>query len=179
MNGGSYRFSLCAAALGVLLGATPVRAEQEQANSQVGVIQPLSFIKTEDLDFGTVLAGTTAGTVTITPAGARTATGGVTLFGASGHQPAEFAGWGQFNQRVDVSVGSNSIWIYGPGNRMRVRTFIIGSTPTAQLTTNPRSFRISAANGAFRFPVGATLEVGANQAPGSYSGVWFITLNYQ
>ena len=27
--------------------------------------------------------------------------------------------------------------------------------------------------------VGATLDVGANQAPGHYSGTWTITLNYQ
>mgnify|MGYP000524075801 FL=1 len=86
---------------------------------------------------------------------------------------------GAFNQRVQVSLGSNSIFLTGPGVRMRARTFVIGSTPTAVLTTTPRVFRIAGATGAFRFPVGATLEVGANQAPGTYRGTWTITLNYQ
>jgi hypothetical protein len=86
---------------------------------------------------------------------------------------------GVYNQRVQVSLGSNSIFIYGPGARMRVRTFVIGSTPTAVLTTTPTVFRIAGPTGAFRFPVGATLEVGANQVPGTYSGTWTITLNYQ
>ena len=61
---------------------------------------------------------------------------------------------------------------------MRVRTFVVGSTPTAILTTTPTRFRIAAANGIFTFPLGATLEVGANQAPGKYTGNWSITLNY-
>ena len=61
---------------------------------------------------------------------------------------------------------------------MRVRTFVIGSTPTAVLTTTPTRFRIAALNGVFNFPIGATLEVGANQAPGFYTGTWSITLNY-
>ncbi|MGC1469647.1 MAG: DUF4402 domain-containing protein [Sphingorhabdus sp.] len=150
----------------------------EQGRSQVGVVTPLSFIQTEELHFGQIFASNTAGTVTVAPNGSRTRTGGVTLFGTI-HQPAEFAGMGAFNQRVQVSLGSNSIFLTGPGVRMRARTFVIGSTPTAVLTTTPRVFRIGGPTGAFRFPVGATLEVGANQAPGTYRGTWTITLNYQ
>lgn len=150
----------------------------EQGQSQVGVVTPLSFIQTEELHFGQIFASNTAGTVTVAPDGSRTRTGGVTLFGTI-HQPAEFAGMGVFNQRVQVSLGSNTIFLTGPGVRMRARTFVIGSTPTAVLTTTPRVFRIGGPTGAFRFPVGATLEVGANQAPGTYRGTWTITLNYQ
>jgi Domain of unknown function (DUF4402) len=61
---------------------------------------------------------------------------------------------------------------------MRVHTFVMGSTPTAVLTTTPRRFRINSATGVFAFPVGATLDVAANQAPGKYTGTWSITLNY-
>ena len=150
----------------------------EQGQSQVGVVTPLSFIQTEELHFGQIFASNTAGTVTVAPDGSRTRTGGVTLFGTI-HQPAEFAGMGVFNQRVQVSLGSNTIFLTGPGVRMRARTFVIGSTPTAVLTTTPRVFRIGGPTGAFRFPVGATLEVGANQVPGTYRGTWTITLNYQ
>jgi len=62
--------------------------------------------------------------------------------------------------------------------RMRARTFEIGSTPTAILSTSPTRFRITSPLGNYNFPVGATLEVGANQAPGNYSGTFTVTLNY-
>jgi spore coat protein U-like protein len=168
-------FAVCSS---YMCSAAFAQTAVEQGQSQVGVVTPLSFIQTEELHFGQIFASNTAGTVTVAPDGSRTRTGGVTLFGTI-HQPAEFAGMGVFNQRVQVSLGSNTIFLTGPGVRMRARTFVIGSTPTAVLTTTPRVFRIGGPTGAFRFPVGATLEVGANQAPGTYRGTWTITLNYQ
>lgn len=141
------------------------------------VLRPLSFFKVNDLDFGDLIASGTAGTVRLAPDGSRSTTGGVTLAG-SGGAPARFAGLGSYNRQVNISLGSNSIWITGPGERMRVRNFEIGSTPTAILSTSPTRFRIASTLGSYNFPVGATLEVNANQAPGDYSGSFTITLNY-
>ncbi len=155
----------------------PAHAETVQGNAEITIVRPLSFVIDDNLDFGSLIPGTVPGVVTMTPTGARTATGGIVLVGG-GHTPATFAGQGTFNQRVDVSLGSNTIFITGPGIPMRVRTFVVGSTPTAVLTTAPTRFRIAATNGVFAFPIGATLEVGANQAPGKYTGTWSITLNY-
>ncbi len=166
------------AALAAALASVPAHADVETANAEITIVRPLSFVIDDNLDFGRLIPGTVAGTVTITPAGARTATGGIVLVGSGGHKAASFAGQGTFNQRVDISLGANSIFITGPGAAMRVRTFVIGSTPTAVITTAPTRFRISAANGIFAFPIGATLEVGANQAAGTYTGNWSITLNY-
>lgn len=167
-----------AATLGVTLAAVPAYADTDSATGQVAVLRPLEFIKIEDLNFGQIIPGATAGTVTLAPDGTRTRTGGVTLVGNT-HKAAEFAGWGTYNQRVDVSLGSNTILITGPGPAMQVNTFVIGSTPTAVLTTTPRRFRIAALNGLFQFPVGARLNVAANQPGGTYTGNWTITLNYQ
>jgi hypothetical protein len=163
----------------LVLGFTtaPASAAPTQGDAEVAVVTPLSFINYENLDFGTVIRSATAGTVILAPNGTRTLTGGVSLASGS-HQPASFAGRGAFNQRVDISLGSNTIVLTGPGAPMRVRDFVIGSTPTAILSTAPLRFRIAAANGIFAFPIGATLEVGANQALGQYSGTWSITLNY-
>jgi Domain of unknown function (DUF4402) len=169
---------LAAFSMAGLAGVCPAWADQSTADAQIAIVRPLEFIRVENLDFGQVIKGSTAGTVTITPAGVRTKTGGVTLIG-TGFQPAEFAGMGTNNQRVDVSLGANQIFLTGPGAPMRVHTFVMGSTPTAVLTTTPRRFRINSATGIFVFPVGATLDVGANQTPGTYSGTWTITLNYQ
>jgi hypothetical protein len=158
--------------------AMPAHADTKQGNAEITIVRPLSFVIDDNLDFGNVIRGTTAGTVIVAPNGARTSTGGVILANGGGHKAASFAGRGTNNQRVDISLGAPSILIVGPGAPMRVHTFVLGSTPTAVLTTTPQRFRINSATGVFAFPVGATLDVAANQAPGKYTGTWTITLNY-
>ena len=158
--------------------ASPALAQASaEGQADAIVLRPLSFFKVDDLDFGSIIASATAGTVRIAPDGTRTRTGGATLAG-NDSQPARFAGLGTPNRQVNISLGANSIWITGPGPRMRVRDFEIGSTPTAILSTTPTRFTIASALGNYNFPVGATLEVGANQAPGDYAGTFTITLNY-
>lgn len=172
-----HRLVVAAAALGASM-ANPAQAKTQPGDAEITVVRPLSFVIDDGIDFGNVVRGTTAGTVTVAPNGTRTKTGGVTLANGGGHKPASFAGFGAFNQRVDISLGANSIFLTGPGAPMRVHDFVVGSTPTAVLTTTPLRFRIAAANGIFVFPVGATLDVAANQAPGKYTGIWVINLNY-
>jgi Domain of unknown function (DUF4402) len=173
------------AAIGVLLGGAALAASGSAAaqttatgRSEAIILRPLSFFKVDDLDFGSILANpSTAGTVRLQPNGTRTATGGVVLVG-NDQQPARFTGLGTRNQQVSISLQSNAIFITGPGAPMRVRTFEIGSTPTALLSTTPLRFRITSTTGAFAFPLGAILEVGANQTPGDYVGSFTISLNY-
>lgn len=144
------------------------------------VVQRLSFIKTQDLDFGQFAVTNRAGTVTIAPNGTRTSTGGVLLAGRSG-QPASFSGYGFPNQTVRISVSSatGTVTRQGGTQTMRFDTFIVGSTPQAQITTQPLAFRIASANGMFAFPLGATLRVNANQVPGVYVGTFNVVLEYQ
>lgn len=173
------RAAISTLSLGMALAFTaPAYAGTTPGSAEITIVRPLSFIIDDNLDFGAVIRGTTAGTVTVAPDGTRTRTGGVTLANGGGQKPASFAGQGAFNQRVDISIGASSIFLTGPGAPMRVRDFVIGSTPTAVLTTAPLRFTIAAPTGIFAFPVGATLDVGANQAPGKYTGNWSITLNY-
>lgn len=183
MRGAKFRKYCARFALGaaVLAAATPARADTENVDSQVAVVTPGSFFKVDDLDFGTIVAGTTTGTVTISPAGARTAAGGVTLWGNS-HHPALFAGMKptQPNRPVRLRVGANSIQVTGPGAPMTVSLFRANTNPAQVLTTVPRNFQVQqSVNGAFALYVGATLTVNANQAPGAYSGTWELTLDFQ
>ncbi len=169
-------------AAGVTLFAAmlPLPALAQAAASASGeaiVLRPLSFFKVQDLEFGDIIASNTAGSVRIDAVGNRTATGGVTLAGG-GHQVARFAGLGSFNRQVNIAMSATPIWITGPGAPMRVRNFEIGSTPTVILGTAPLRFRIVTPTGAFNFPLGATLDVGANQAGGEYSGNFTVILNY-
>ena len=175
---------LSAAALALGL-AGPAAAQKSkitvQAVAKAIVVTQLSFFKVDDLNFGKIIAGTTAGTVTVAPTGVRTATGGAKLAADSNVRPARFAGKGSNNQGVTIALaaGTSTLTRIGGTEKMTADTFIIGSTPTATLTIVPLAFRISSATGIFTFPVGATLRVGANQVPGKYSGTFTITLVYQ
>ncbi len=185
MNRGTSNKSgaIAAAMLCAASAALPsvAQAATQSAKADVTIVTPLSFIKDEDLDFGTMIRGTTAGTVVVPPTGARTVTGGVTLApGTFG--PSRFAGYGAPGQTVQISVASNSITInrVGGGGSMTVDTFMIGSSPTwSAITTAPTNFTIGSSNGIFNFAMGATLRVGANQAPGDYNGTFTVILNYQ
>lgn len=176
--------AMLAAALGISI-ATPAAAQTSkitvQAVAKAVVVTQLSFFKVDDLNFGKIIAGTTAGTVTVAPTGARTATGGARLAADPNVRPARFAGKGSSNQNVGIALiaGTATLTRIGGTEKMTVDTFIIGSTPTATLTILPVSFRISSASGIFAFPVGATLRVGANQAAGNYTGTFTVTLVYQ
>lgn len=170
------------AALGLLAIATAsaAQAQSRSANAKTVVVSRLAFLNVEELEFGTLLAGTTAGTVTVSPAGVRTKTGGVTLVGGL-VQPARFAGRGTVNQTVLVSLSSNTSTLQRVGGTetMTLDQITIGSTPTAVLTIRPQAFRITSPTGIFNFPIGGRLSVNANQAPGDYVGTFSVTLNYQ
>lgn len=171
------------AALGLLAVAgagTPAQAGNAPAIAKSVIVSRLSFLNAEELEFGTLLAGTTAGTVTVSPGGVRTATGGVTLVGGL-VQPARFAGQGTVNQTVLVSLTASpsTLQRVGGTETMTLDQLTIGSTPTALLTTAPQAFRISSPTGIFNFPIGGRLSVNANQAPGDYVGTFTVTLNYQ
>lgn len=161
--------------------ATPARAETETVDAQVAIVTRGEFFKVEDLHFGVVIPSLLPGTVTVAPSGTRTRTGGVTLVGNL-HQAAEFAGRkpGNANSPVQLSVGSNTIFLTGPGAPMLVNLFRGNTNPGQVLTTIPRNFQVQGqSGGAFELRVGATLAVGAAQQPGTYSGTWTINLEFQ
>ena len=161
--------------------AVPARADSEVADAQAAIVTRGEFFKVEDMHFGMVIPSAVAGVVTLAPTGVRTATGGVTLVGNT-HQAAEFGGRrpGNSNNPLSISVGSNTIQLTGPGAPMTVSLFRGNVNPNQVLTTVPRNFQVTGqSNGAFELRVGATLNVNANQAPGTYSGTWSITVDFQ
>jgi Domain of unknown function (DUF4402) len=172
--------TLCAA--GTLMGSATANAKdvaRAVGTSEALVVERLSLLKVEDLDFGKIIPGTTAGTVSIAPDGARTASGGA-LGVAAGYHPASFAGYGFRNQSVLLSVGSNSPTMtrIGGSETMQFTNFTIGSAPPTTLSTVPRSFLINSSTGMFAFTVGATLKIKARQEPGIYQGTFSIIITH-
>lgn len=170
----------CMTAMAACAVSTPARAETENVDAQVAIVTRGEFFKVEDLHFGVVIPGATGGTVVVAPDGTRTKTGGVTLTGNL-HHPAEFAGRRPLtgNLPVLISVGSSSIMLTGPGAPMQVTLFRGNTNPGQTFSPLPRIYQVQGqSNGAFELRVGATLTVNANQAPGTYTGNWTLTLDF-
>ena len=125
----------------------------------------MTVTNTAPLDFGSLVPAAAAGTVVIAPTGGRTTTGGVT--GVSGT-----FGSGAF--RVSITSGSATFFFILPTNA----TLSSGANSmTANgFTSNPSGAGASvpAVPGSVVVNVGATLAVGANQAPGTYTGTYSI-----
>ncbi len=130
----------------------------------VTLLAPISISASADMDFGTVGPTGTAGTVTVTPAGARSSVD-VDLLGGT-PAAASFDVTGASGQTYFITLPSSDTLSSG-GNTMTVDTFNhdAGATPTL-------------VGGSDTFNVGATLSVGAAQAGGTYSGTFSVTVNY-
>lgn len=153
---------------GAWLAAAPAAyAATASATATATVYVALTITKTADLNFGGLLPGAAAGTVTVNPDGTRTAAG-VTLVGGSTFGAATFTLSGQPNATYTIALPS-SITITADGSTMTVDTFTSNPSGTGQLDTG----------GSATLRVGATLNVGANQAPGTYAGTFDVTVDYQ
>ena len=156
------------------LAAVPAHAASSTGTSRVVVVTPLSLVNTAPLSFGNLIAGPTAGTVTINETTqARTVTGGVSQAGGT-ISAASFTGmtdgW-PFWVDVDAPTPATiTLTRVGGGATMQVNTF------TVQGGVGTRFVWI---NSIFTFRVGGRLMVGANQMAGTYNGTFNVTVNYQ
>lgn len=146
------------------------------------LVRPLTITKVNDLDFGDLVV-TTGGTVVLAPTSTATCTptGGVIHSGEC--EAATFAGLGVDGQRVRVRrPAGRTITLTGPGADMTVTDITIFSDSTltpAQSNPQWERFFVNAADGAFFFRIGGTLNVNASQAGGVYTGTFDVRLDYQ
>lgn len=165
----SQRAALACALLSVALGGGQAQAQTDAATAKAITLRPLSIVKLRDLEFGDLIAGPTAGTVTIDPDDdSRSTTGGV---GAAGGAPqaARFYTYGGPRQYIYVTRGAFPVLARAGG----------GATMTVdQLTLNGATFRYLDDAGILDLRVGGRLRVGANQMQGSYAGSFTITVTY-
>ena len=129
------------------------------------LLAPVSISSSGDLDFGDMITTGTAGTVTVTPAGARTCSAEVDCLGGF-PAAAAFDVTGEGGNTYSITLPSSATLTSG-GDTMTIDTFTddAGATPTLS-------------GGSDTFNVGATLNVGATQAGGTYSGTFSVTVNY-
>jgi hypothetical protein len=130
-----------------------------------------TFTSGQALSFGRFVAGT-GGTITVSPAGARTSTGTVTLL-SSTVTAAKFTNTDNTPKVASAAViitlpSDGSVVLSSGANQMSLRTF----------TSNPSGTGFMS-GGSLTISVGATLVVNANQPKGAYSGSIPVTIQYQ
>lgn len=169
MNNRFNTLALAATAVFALgLGATSASAAPVTAVAvaKAKVLKQLTIAKNSDLDFGTIVTGIAASTVTVNAAGALTC--GIGLTCSQTPSAAKFTVTGTNNAIVTVSVPA-SVTLNSGTNTM-----------TALLTVLPTLNLGSSGNTGTALTFGGTLNVGAGQADGVYASPDFaVTVDYQ
>jgi hypothetical protein len=154
-------------------GIQNVKAQvQAQANATATIVTAISIDKVTDLRFGKIIADpNAAGQVAIQLDGTRTiAAGNVVLFNqGSDEQAASFKTMGTPGAGYYLVLPADgSVSLTGPSGSdpMTIEGFVHSANGTLDAT------------GVETFNVGATLNVGANQAPGEYAGTFTVTAAY-
>jgi len=119
------------------------------------------------LGFGTIVATGSAGTVTVSPTGVRTAAGGVVLASGAGVAAASFIASGP-NWRAYSIVLPGSATLTTGTKTMTVNTF----------KSNPTGGGVLNGSGSATVTIGATLHIGVAQSTGSYAGTFPVTLSF-
>lgn len=129
----------------------------------------IAIENTQALSFGSFVAGN-GGSVTVSTSGNRSAGGGVVLVPSSQGTAAQFTVSGDPNATYTIQLPDNDfVKLTGPGVDMLINDFT--STPSGV-------GGLLGTGGSQTLLVGGTLTVGSDQVPGSYSGAFSVTVNY-
>lgn len=135
------------------------------------VAQAQTLGNTGALSFGSFTAGA-GGTITVSTAGARMKTGSVILVNQGGSaSAAQFTVSGTPSAAYSISLPANGTVFLSDGAS--------GSMALNSFTSSPNGSGVLSGGGTAQVNVGATLTVGNNQASGSYSGSFSVTVNYE
>ena len=163
-------------ALGAAVAASPAQAApvaaSPQSESRALILRALSFVSVDDLDFGTVVSSSVAGTVTINAStGVRSIVGGVTGMPAAPGGKGYFAGAGSPGQQVIISMTPAT----------QLTDALTGFTiPVVAMGLDGGTTRtINATTLTFFVGVGGTILLAANQPDGDYESDFDITADYQ
>ena len=145
--------------------AAPAQAQSATGDASVRILTAITVTKSSDLYFGKVLASANAATVDIAENGSRTCGTGLSCFDTA--TAGGFSVTGADGETVTVAIDNPTISLSdGQGNSMDVSL----STSTSTLTL---------AGGEGSFNIAGSLNVGANQAAGSYAGQYSVSVDYQ
>ncbi|MEX0623664.1 DUF4402 domain-containing protein [Saccharospirillum sp.] len=150
--------------------APSTMAATATGDASATVVTPIAITAVNALDFGTVVASGTAGTVVMGTDGTRTVTGGTTLSSKSAGTAGTFdvTGEGDATYAITLPASISIADTEATPNTMTVDTF----------TSNPATTGTLDVNGAETISVGATLNVEASQVANTYTGTYDVTVDY-
>jgi hypothetical protein len=154
-------FALVGASFGV-----SGHAATATANGTATVIAPMAITKTLDLRFGKFAPGATAGTVLMTTAGVRSATGGVVLSALNAGGAASFNVTGDTTATYAITLPA-SVTLTDGTNNMTLDALTSNPSGTGALTAGTQTLL-----------VGGTLNVGISQVAGAYTAAFDVTVEY-
>ncbi len=148
--------------------AGQAHAAQTSAGASATVVAPIAIAKTGDLAFGAFTTGAAGETVTINPAGVRSAVGALVMPGPV--SAATFNVTGSGNLSYSITLPASIAVTTGAATAsetMLVTGFSSNPSGTGTLTA-----------GAQALAVGATITTVAAQAPGLYTGTFHVSVDY-
>lgn len=174
------------AALGAALLTPGTASARDTASAQVqaAILTPGSVAKIADMNFGSILQSTSAGTIVMSAQAAATCTPTGTLLRSGTCKAAAFTIRGKRAEKVRIKENNGGVvTLNGPaGATMTMDTMTIGfSGMTATNGANGWDFgnyKITDPSGITTFYIGGTLHVGAAQAPGVYNGTLIIQIQF-
>jgi DNA-binding NarL/FixJ family response regulator len=165
----------------LLAGFTSSVMAQATVNSTAGVkiLTPLSISETYPMHFGTIgVSEEAGGTVVISTAGVRSATGGVTLSGlAPLYSLATFTVTGEPLYTYAITL-PETITITNTDNIATMEIEKLLAKSTSGTESNTATGTLMAGDGMESFTIGGTLTVPAGQLAGVYSGTFDVTVAY-
>jgi hypothetical protein len=140
------------------------------ANAAATIVTAISLTKTADMNFSDVVTGATSGTVELTASASpsRSALGGTRLGNSTGISSATFTVAGDPEATYSISLPVVESELISGIHLMTVDSF----------SSSPIGSGLLSESGFQTLYVGATLNVGASQANGSYTGTFEVTVAY-
>jgi hypothetical protein len=170
----SNSFKLAVMALAICGAGSAMAANTATATSTGVVVTPISVAKSVDMSFGSIAGGATAGTVTLTPAGVVSVTGGALKAGGT---PAaakfDVSGSGTLTYAIDYTGTATALTSAGDS-----MPFVAISDTSASAKSSGTVATGTLAAGAQSIYVGGILTVGINQNAGTYTGNIAVAVNY-
>jgi spore coat protein U-like protein len=157
-----------------ICGAGSAMAATATATSTTTVVTPIAISNTANLSFGNIATGGSAGTVTVSPDGSRSVTGGTVTAGGT-TTAAQFNVTGQSGLTYAIDFTGTSTTLTSGANTM---TFTAISDTSASAITTGTAATGTLTGGAQTIFVGGTLAVGASQVAGTYNGTINVAVNY-
>jgi len=162
--------TLIAAVVLVAVAATANAQVTGTATGSANIITPIAIANAGNMNFGSIAVSTAPGTVVLSTAAARTASGGVTLPAVTGSvTTAKFTVTGLGASTYSISLPSSYIISDGASHNMTVNNFVSDPSGTGALTAGTQTIN-----------VGATLNVLGSQTAGTYTNAtgFNVTVNY-